>query len=139
MRAAEFKLIEAECCYHLGQSAEALAALNDLRRNRITGVTDYTMATLPAVNADELITVDAEGQPLTPLIGAILNERRKEMFFEGDRVWELKRNGSPEYWTPYNGRKYVTESYMYTLPIPETDVRIIEGLVQNPGYVELKD
>jgi hypothetical protein len=139
LRAAELKLIEAESLYHLGRETEALASLNELRRHRISGVTDYTTQTLPAANTDEKITTDAEGKTLTPLISAILNERRKELFFEGDRLFELKRNGSPEFWTPYNGRKYVTESYMYTFPIPESDVRIVDGLEQNPGYTDLKD
>jgi hypothetical protein len=139
LRAAELKLIEAESLYHLGRSADALASLNELRRHRIEGVADYTMATLPDANADEKIKVDAEGNAITPLIGAILNERRKELFFEGDRLFELKRNGSPEFWTPYNGRKYVTEQYMYTFPLPESDVRIVDGLVQNPGYTDLKE
>ena len=56
---------------------------------------------------------------------------------EGDRFFELKRNGTPEFWTAYNGRKYTTLSYMYTWPIPETEIRINEGVRQNPGYTDL--
>ena len=139
MRAAEFQLIKAEALCHLGQTEEALAALNELRSRRIKDYKPLTLQTLPAVPASEYIKVDCEGAPLTPLIGAILVERRKELFMEGDRFWELKRNGSPEFWTAYNGRKYTTLSYMYTWPIPEVEVRINPAIEQNPGYTELID
>ena len=134
MRSAEMQLILAESLYHSGDVPGALAALNELRRNRITDVVDYTMETLPAVNPDEYITVDVNGEPLTPLLNAILNERRKELFMEGDRWYELKRNGRPEFWSAKQGRKYTTYKFMYTFPLPIKDVAIVNGLIQNPGY-----
>ena len=115
MRSAEMQLILAESLYHLGDYPGALAALNTLRRNRITDVVDYTMETLPAVNPDEYITVDVNGEPLTELLNAILNERRKELFMEGDRWYELKRNGRPEFWVAKQGRKYTIYKFMYTV------------------------
>jgi hypothetical protein len=69
------------------------------------------------------------------LMQAILNERRKELYGEGDRFWELKRNGSPSFWVAANGRRYTTQAFMYTFPIPKVDVQIINGLIQNPGYI----
>ena len=135
LRSAELQLILMESYYHLGREQEALTALNDLRRNRITGVTDYaTVADLPPVDEDDIIKVDAKGNPLTPLIYAILCERRKELYLEGDRWYELKRNGRPEMWTAYQGRKYTTYSYMYTFPISIRDLVLVDGLIQNPGY-----
>ena len=139
MRSAEFVLVKAEAHYHLGQADEALAALNSLREKRIKNYTPLTMQTLPPVNATELIKVDCEGEELTPLLSAILRERRKELFMEGDRLFELKRNGTPEFWTAYNGRKYTTRSFMYTWPLPEREIRINEGVVQNPGYDTFAD
>ena len=53
------------------------------------------------------------------------------------RKIELKRNGTPEFWTAYNGRKYTTLPYMYTWPIPESEIRINPAVRQNPGYTEL--
>ena len=83
------------------------------------------------------ITTDATGTPLTKLMSAILCERRKELFLEGDRWFELKRNGRPEFWIAANGKKYVTEKYLYTVPIPKSDVNLFPGLIiQNPGYIE---
>lgn len=135
VRSSEMQLIKAECLYHEGKESEALSALNEFRKMRITsGYTDHTMSTLPAVNADEHIQQDAEGKPLTPLINAILNERRKEFFLEGDRWYELKRNGRPEFWVAKQGRKYTTYQFMYTFPLPIRDVEIVDGLIQNPGY-----
>ena len=134
LRSAEMQCILMESYYHQGREEDALAALNELRRNRITGVTDYTMETLPPVNEEDNIKVDARGRALTPLIYAILCERRKELFLEGDRWFELKRNGRPEMWTHRQGRKYTTYRFMYTFPLPIADVILTDGLVQNEGY-----
>ncbi len=139
MRMAEMQLIKAEALCHLGRYDEALDAFNDLRSHRIKDYKPLTLQNLHTVPATEYIKVDCTGAPLTPLLANILIERRKELFMEGDRLWELKRNGTPEFWTAYNGRKYTTLGYMYTYPIPEREIRINPGIVQNPGYVELRD
>lgn len=138
MRAAEFKLMEAECYYHLDKQDLALKSINEFRAHRISDYKNLTMDNLPLPLETEIIKTDAEEKMLSPLIGLILNERRKEMFLEGDRFFEQKRNGMPEYWTAYNGRKYMNKKYMYTLPIPYHEIHLIDGLVQNPGYTELK-
>lgn len=135
-RSEELCLIIAESYAHQGNTAKALEYLNLLRSKRITsGYTAYTESNLPEVYK-QLITVDATGQPLTKLMSAILCERRKELFLEGDRWFELKRNGRPEFWVAANGKKYVNEKYLYTYPILKTDVDLFPGLVvQNPGYI----
>ena len=124
-----------ESLYHLGDEEGALRWLNELRRNRIEGVEDLAAATLPAVRKGDRIAVDALGNPVTPLLQAILDERRKEMFMEGDRWFELKRNGRPEWWVISNGLKYTTRKYLYTAPISKDDIDLNPGLEQNPGYV----
>ena len=96
----------------------------------------YTSSTLPKVY-EQRITVDATGAPLTKLMSAILCERRMELFLEGDRWFELKRNGCPEFWIAANGKKYVNEKYLYTFPLPKNDIELFPGLlIQNPGYIE---
>lgn len=134
-RSEELCLILAESYAHLDKDGEALTYLNMLRSKRITkDYTPYTMDNLPDV-AQQTITVDATGAPLDKLMSAILCERRKELFLEGDRWYELKRNGRPEFWIAANGKKYVTEKYLYTYPIPRVDVDLFPGLLQqNPGY-----
>ena len=138
MRSAEMALISMECAYHLNQQDSALAELNDFRRLRI--LTDdyaYTMQTLPEVDSQALVQQDATGRPLTPLIQAILRERRKELYLEnGDRWFELKRNGRPEWWVAVNGQKFWTRKYMFTWPIVLRDTELQPGLIQNPGYEE---
>lgn len=138
IRSAEMQLILAESLYHSGAKTDALNVLNELRRHRIADVEDYTMETLPAVNPDELVKVDVYGNELTPLLNAILNERRKELLMEGDRWFELKRNGRPEFWVAKQGRKYTTLKFMYTFPLPIQDIELVDGLIQNPGYDKVK-
>ena len=66
---------------------------------------------------------------------AILEERRRELYMEGDRWYELKRNGRPEWWIISGGLKYTTRAYLYTAPILKADVDLNPDLKQNPGYV----
>ena len=135
VRLSEIVLMLSESLYHLGDEEGALRWLNELRRNRIEGAEDLAAATLPAVRKGDRIVVDALGNPVTPLLQAILDERRKEMFMEGDRWFELKRNGRPEWWVISNGLKYTTRKYLYTAPISKDDIDLNPGLEQNPGYV----
>ena len=138
LRSAELQLILAESYYHSEEPEKALAALNELRRKRIADVSGYTMQTLPPVDHDDLIQVDAKGNALTPLLYAIHCERRKELFLEGDRWYELKRNGCPEFWVAKQGLKYTTYSWMYTFPLYAPDIQLVEGLEQNPGYDKME-
>ncbi len=133
MRSAEFKLIEAESLYHLGRANEALVALNDLRRKRISDYKDLKIGTLPEKSSTEIITVDAMGKPLTPVIAYILRERRKEFILESDRFFEQKRNGKPSFSTLYKEQVFTTLPYMYTYPLPPSDVKL-SNLKQNEGY-----
>lgn len=134
IRISELLLMSAEAYCHLGQEDKALELLNRLRRERIRGVQDYTAASLPAVREGDRIVEDALGKELTPLMQAILDERRKELFMEGDRWFELKRNGSPEWWIINNGLKYTVKSYLYTAPVYKGDVDLNPGMKQNEGY-----
>ncbi len=134
IRLSEVVLMLAEAYCHNGDQAKALTWLNELRRRRISGVVDLTVETLPPVRTTDKIVSDAEGKDITPLIQAILDERRRELFLEGDRWFELKRNGSPEWWIINNGLKYTTKKYMYTAPIYKGDVDLNPDLKQNPGY-----
>lgn len=132
LRSSELCLMLAECLVHEGKQAEALDQLNLLRSKRIEDCIPYTMESLPEVGS-RLIQVDAEGKSLTPLMSAIFDERRKEFFLEGDRWYELKRNGMPEMVVISNARKYTTKEYLYTFPINRKDVDL-GGLKQNEGY-----
>lgn len=134
LRGDEMCLVMAESYAHLDDTKNALIYLNLLREHRITEYVPYTEQNLPAVNPDALIKVDVTGKTLTPLMSAILNERRKEFYMEGDRWFELKRNGHPAFWWGYNGVKYETAEFLYTFPIPKADIVLNSKLVQNPEY-----
>ena len=134
VRLSEMYLIAAESEYHRGHPDIALGYLNDLRSARIEGVVSLTETTLPPVRDGERITEDAAGKAVTPLLQAIFDERRKELYMEGDRFFELKRNGRPEWWVISNGLKYTTKKYLYTAPIYKQDCELNPDLQQNPGY-----
>ena len=140
IRASEIHLMMAECLAHKGSSQDALDVINNLRANRIEGYVPYTLETLPEVDKDAMIKVDALGKPLTRLTQAILNERRMEMCLEGDRWFELKRNGGPEFTIITDAigiwQKYTMKTYMYTFPINKDDVDLKDYLKQNEGYEE---
>ena len=136
IRSAEMCLILAESHAYLDQTKEALEYLNLLRSKRISDYTPYIMGNLPAVNEDGLVRINAMGNAFTPLLWAIHCERQKELFMEGDRWFELKRNGCPEFWSAKDGLKYATKQFMYTAPIPAQDIDLIPGMIQNEGYVK---
>jgi len=135
LRSAEMCLTLAESYYQLKSNNEALVYLNMLRQNRISDYVPYTMENLPKLDESYLIKEDFNGEALTPLLYSIMTERQKEMFMEGDRWFELKRNGRPEFWSSRDGLKYITSEYLYTAPIPMQETDLVEGFKQNPGYI----
>lgn len=134
IRISEILLMQAEAYAHKGQEGKALELLNALRAERIEGATALSAGELPPVRSGDRIHMDCEGKELTPLMQAIFDERRKELFMEGDRWFELKRNGRPEWWIINNGLKYTTKQYLYTAPIYKPDVDMDPDMKQNPGY-----
>ncbi|MBS1730598.1 MAG: RagB/SusD family nutrient uptake outer membrane protein [Bacteroidetes bacterium] len=67
----------------------------------------------------------------TPLLGVTGNdfveERMRELGFEGDRLWTLKRLQMDVSGLLYTDNKLV-------LPIPQREIEVNSNLVQNPGY-----
>ena len=57
---------------HLNQTENALKALNELRKARISNVTDYTLTTLPDVVSTEKITVDARRKGINKVDGSYI-------------------------------------------------------------------
>lgn len=106
IRIAEMYLTRAECNARLNASTGA-APIDDVNRiRRRVGLTDLT-------------SVD---------LAAILRERRLELAFEGQRLWDLKRtrtNVNAQF--PWNSPKLI-------FPIPQREMDTNKQLVQNPGY-----
>ena len=108
------------------KTTEALADLNKLRRNRITGYQDV------AISDPDL------------LLKEIRLERRLELTLEGHRWLDLRRYGMPSIkhtWLPGVGmalQTYVLKEKdpMYTLPLPESVIGANPALTQNASAYE---
>lgn len=123
-RVAEQYLISAEAAAELGNDANALTTLNNLRMAR------------------GLSALSVSG---TALKDAIREERTRELAFEGFRLWDLKRwnlgftRGTPQDLGPilqgsdYNLLTIPASHYQFTWGIPSWDLNTNPNLVQNPG------
>ncbi|MFS8082380.1 MAG: RagB/SusD family nutrient uptake outer membrane protein, partial [Ginsengibacter sp.] len=121
-RISEMYLIRAEA-YAKSSTPNITAGaadLNLLRSNRITGYTNEIFA-----SASDLIT-------------AVLNERFKELCFEGFRLYDLKRNNLPvqRFASDANPawQNLAANSYLFVFPIPKTELNANPNMVQNAGY-----
>jgi hypothetical protein len=113
-RLAEIYYIAAEAALKNSDNTNALKYYNDLRRSRYAAGT-YTDATA-----------------LT--LSDILEDRRVELFCEGHRMWDLKRNNLP---IPDHSDATKTKQAndnLLLLPIPLRELDISTEMVQNPGY-----
>ncbi|WP_083252314.1 RagB/SusD family nutrient uptake outer membrane protein [Pedobacter steynii] len=121
-RTGEMYLIRAEA--YAGKQNLPLAGkdLNTLRATRITGYTDI-------VFSDQV-----------SLKNAIVQERYKELAFEGHRFFDLRRNGLPVTREPadaINALGSVTltsANKQYAYPVPNAEIRANSNVNQNPLY-----
>lgn len=124
LRTAEMYLIRAEAYAELGGAANIVlgaADLNFLRSVRIAGYTAQTFATAPA------------------LVDAVLQERFKELCFEGFRFFDLKRRGLAvdriaTDVTSTNWQTLPAGNFRFALPIPVAELQANPNVAQNPGY-----
>jgi hypothetical protein len=124
VRLSDIILLKAEALNTLGQTTQAIPLVNAIR-------TRVSLAP---------ITVTAQADVAL----AILNERRLELAFEGDRWYDLLRYGSQYTITLMNSQTYgftTTTPLHYNMqafrliyPIPQADLDNNPKLTQNPGY-----
>ena len=107
IRFGEVLLIRAEAEARLGNLDTALVKVNEIRDR---------------AGLSPLGTLSQ-----TDLINAIIDERRKELAFEGDRWPDLVRLGLAE-----SVLDIPTQQTLY--PIPQREIDVTPGLTQNPGY-----
>lgn len=115
IRMSEVYLIAAEARLKGGTASGALSAqdyYNALRERRITGYTPVTGVTL-----DD-----------------ILNERRRELFCENHRMFDLVRNERNISAPIVQSEPLSYNDYRIILPIPKREIDISPGLAQNPKY-----
>ncbi len=140
LRWADVMLIAAEAGVQSGHEAQALALVNALReraRNsartldcNVSGTSDDCYTYAPAATPANLPSVTLE---------AVRNERRVEMYGEGERYWDLVRWGETSKFRTQDisGYKFhyrdVTKGRW---PIPQAEIILHAGgnLKQNPGY-----
>ncbi len=63
---------------------------------------------------------------------AVLDERRFELAFEGQRAWDLKRRGL--FLQTMRAQGKTVEDYMLLFPIPDEQIKLNPNLEQNTGW-----
>ena len=121
IRLAEMYLIRAEAYAEKSQLTDAANDINTLRRQRITGYADVAFASKDIA------------------ISEILDERFKELCYEGFRFFDLKRrnmgiNRNASDSRNANWQNLAADSYLFALPIPQSEFSGNPNMVQNPGY-----
>lgn len=121
-RTGEMYLIRAEARAEQNDLIGAALDLNTLRAARINGYVNVALAT-----KDLAIT-------------EIMEERFKELPFEGHRFWDLKRRNLPVQRLASdapsaNGTTLSAGNFRFLLPIPNTELQANPLIKQNPGYV----
>lgn len=112
LRYAEILLIRAEALNELGQSADALGPLNQVRER---------------VNLDDITTTDQ-----TALRNAIYLERRLELAMEHDRWFDLIRTGRAQEVMTALGLPFEAKNNLF--PIPNEQLIQTPDMTQNPGW-----
>jgi starch-binding outer membrane protein, SusD/RagB family len=123
-KTGEMYLIRAEARARSGQEVQALADLNTLRAARITGYTPVS------------------GLSGAALLAEIADERRRELFAEGHRFFDLKRTtrlierGSAcgSSLSVAGNCTLAPTAREWALPIPESVRNANPNIQQNPGY-----
>ncbi|MNL28046.1 SusD family protein [compost metagenome] len=115
IRLAEVQLIAAEAAYRLNKESEALTFLNALMTQR-----------------DPSLTYASAG---VTLLADIVNERRKELAFEGDRFFDLNRlNQNINRTEEYPSGIIEAGDYRRVMPMPLGEINVNPNIVQNPNY-----
>lgn len=122
LRSSEILLERAEAQAELNNLTAANADLSALRAARITGYTHTNINDKAA------------------LIQAIMDERYKELCYEGHRYFDLKRRNLPiqRVLSDVAGNIAIQtmqpSNFRYILPIPNQEIQANPSVIQNPGY-----
>ena len=120
-RTGEMYLIRAEARMEQDKVSLAMDDLNTLRAARINNYVNEAF-------------VDK-----ATFINALMNERFKELAFEGHRFWDLKRRGLPVERRTEDAPTAASvtlpaNSFRFTLPIPFYEIQANKLIKQNSGY-----
>ena len=109
-RTAEFYLTAAEAAARLGHTTDAINYLTPLMAKRLNSSAYQTTT--------ELINTMKEEE----LIQEILDERARELAFEGHRWYDLRRTTQPALTRVYDGTTYTLLPEQYTMRFPSEAV-----------------
>ncbi|QXP77793.1 RagB/SusD family nutrient uptake outer membrane protein [Winogradskyella sp. HaHa_3_26] len=122
-RVAEQYLIRAEAYAQSTQLGLAAADYNALRTTRISSYTDESFTNV------------------SDAMSKILDERFRELAFEGHRFLDLKRTGtdlvrdnSDCSILAADACSMLNSNYLFTLPIPQDEIFANSNMIQNDGY-----
>jgi hypothetical protein len=108
--------------------AEALAELNGINEESLSLVNGIrARAGLPAWTSTTFASK-------SEFVDAILEERRKELSFEGHRKMDLQRRGLPLRSSGPQAALAVFGGQKTVLPLPQREIDLNKNLVQNAGY-----
>lgn len=113
-RSAEAYLTAAECAARLGNTSEAIDYLAPLLEKRLNATAYATEMALLAPMTSEELTQE------------ILDERARELAFEGHRWYDLRRTTQPLLTRTYDGETFTLTPEKYTMRFPT------EALESNP-------
>lgn len=112
IRMAEVYLNAAEAAFKLNNNTKATEYINALRQKRILAYIDVASVTLQD----------------------ILDERRKELFAEGHRSWDVWRNKESILIPRYSNTPVNYDDYRVLVAIPQRETDLSENLEPNPGW-----
>lgn len=122
MRTAEMYLIRAEANAKKS-SPDLVAGAADLNTLRAMRIANYTAVSFSSA---------------TDLLNAVLQERFKELAFEGFRFFDLKRNNLPVQRNASDANPewqvLPANSFRWVLPIPQDELNANPNMDQNTGY-----
>jgi len=124
LRTGEMYLIRAEARAETNSVTGANSAESDLNALRAARIANYAN-----------VTLGSKEQAITE----ILQERFKELAFEGHRFWDLKRRGLPVERLDADapsalGKTLPANNFRFVLPIPQSEINANPLIQQNEGY-----